>query len=193
MTVEFWITTLAIVVGPLSAVMIAHWLQIQAGKRQSKLHVFRTLMTTRRTPLSPERGQALNLVEVEFYRRRDVQDRFKDLLTTYNDQVRWKAEDENIRKLILQEVDDKSVQLLRAIGASLGYRLESLELLRGSYYPEAFSALENQQMEIRQFLASLNRGRPINVAVLDVRHPEKILDQARVTQKVIDVAVQKEP
>ncbi|MCE8511616.1 hypothetical protein KBY22_02860 [Ruegeria pomeroyi] len=193
MTAEFWITTAAIVAGPLMAVLIAHYLQKSSDTKQRRLQVFRSLMSTRRTPLSPERVQALNLVEIEFAGQTDVLKEFKELLKIYNDQVKWKSDDENVRKSAVQEVDDKTAQMLREMGRVLGYKFENLELLRGGYYPEAFSILDDQQNEIREFFVGLNNGsKLLPTAVVDVRHPEKLLEQAREAQLLLESAAKSE-
>ena len=193
MTPEFWITTAAIAFGPLFAVLITFYLQRKNDLRQRRLFVFRSLMTTRKTPLSPERVQALNLVEVEFSGEKGVMAKFTKLLETYNDQVRWKSEKVEIREAVVQEVDDRTAELLREIGCVLGYNLENLSLLRGGYYPEAFSILEQQQQEIREFFVGLKQGtKYLPTAVVDYRHPQNILDQARETQQVRDAAASSE-
>lgn len=189
MTMEFWITTAAIVIGPLAAVLITHWLQRRADERQRKLFVFRALMTTRKTPLSAERVQALNLVEIEFSRNKLVMQKFRRLLETYNDHVRWRSDDEAIRRAVIQEVDDRTAELLGEMGAVLGYKMEDLDLLRGGYSPEAFSILEQQQREIREFFVGLNNGtRRLPTELTDVRRPEELLEDARRAQLLISAA-----
>ncbi|MEX0337789.1 MAG: DUF6680 family protein [Arenibacterium sp.] len=189
MTPEFWVTVFAIILGPIVAVLLTHYLQRRTFKRDQKLYVFRVLMSTRRTPLSAERVQALNLVDVEFYGNSKVSARFQSLLETYNDQTRWKSDDPEIREMIIQEVGDKTTELLKTIGADLGYKLENLELLRGGYYPEAFSIAEQQNLEIRDFIIELRRGvRSLPVDVLDVRHPDKMLVEAREKELLVSVA-----
>ncbi|MFN3663332.1 DUF6680 family protein [Yoonia sp.] len=189
MTAEFWITTVAIVVGPIVAVLISQHLQHLASRRERQLFVFRALMTTRKMVLSPDRVQALNLVEIEFSRDAQVMEKFRSLLAIYNDATRWKSDDELTRKAVLQDVDDKTAELLGQIGKALGYRLNDLELLRGGYAPEAFGILEQQQYDIREFLTGLNKGdRVLPIAVVDVRHPEKLLEQARATQLLMEAA-----
>lgn len=189
MSSEFWITTAAIVLGPLLAVLVAQYLQKFNDLKQRRLFVFRSLMSTRRIPLSPERVKSLNLVEVEFSGKTGVLLKFDELLKIYNDQVKWTSSDEEIRRGVVSAVDDKTAELLKEIGAVLGYKLENLELLRGGYYPEAFSTIENQQLEIREFLVGLNNGsKVLPTAVLDVRHPEKLLEQAREMQILLTSA-----
>ncbi|MGH1367372.1 MAG: DUF6680 family protein [Maritimibacter sp.] len=189
MDAEFWITTAAIVIGPLAAVLITQFLSAKREEKQRQLFVFRSLMSSRRTPLSRERVQALNLVEVEFAGRKKVIERFKGLLEIYNDTARWKSEDVDVTKSVLTDVDDKTAKLLQEMGKSLGFKLDNLELLRGGYLPEAFNTLERQQDEIRRFLAGLSDGtKALPTAVTDLRHSEQLLKQARETQLLIEHA-----
>ena len=177
MTPEFWITTAAIFAGPVVAVLITHHLQSNKDRNLRRLAVFKSLMATRRTPLSPERVQALNLVEVEFHGKKRVAREFKGLLKLYNDQPRWKSEDAEIKQRLLQEVDDQTASLLKEMGQVLGYDFEGLELLRGGYYPEAFSIIESEQEAIRHFLVGLHNGtRVLPTAVLDLRKADNTVN-----------------
>ena len=189
MSAEFWITIAAIIVGPVFAVIIAQVLQRREESKQRKLFVFRALMTSRKTPLSPERVTALNLVEIEFFRHARVLSKFRELLEIYNDLPRWESPDEATKQQTIEKVDDKSAELLGEIGRCLGYKLENLELLRGGYYPRAFSYVEQQQHSIREFLVALNEGRrSLPIAVVDYRHSEQILEQARATDTLLQHA-----
>jgi hypothetical protein len=158
MTLEFCITTIAIIAGPLAAVLISRHLQDRSEKRSRQMQVYRSLMATRRSPLSPQRVEALNLIDVEFAKSHQTIFEFKKLVDLYNDTARWKSNDRDVRTQILQEVNDKTADMLNEMGKALGFNFESLELLRGGYAPEAFADIEDQQYQAREFLASLNRG-----------------------------------
>jgi hypothetical protein len=174
MTAEFWITTSAIVVGPIAAVAIAQWLQVQQGKRERKLFVLRALMGTRRAQLSQERVVALNLVEIEFSDKQRVVAALRQLLTIYNDRDRWIKEDQAVRRKLLDDLDDSSVRLIEEIAVSLGYKFDQIDILRGGYYPEAFGVQEEQQRIIREFIVGLRQGTLLlPVAVLDYHNAPK--------------------
>lgn len=193
MSSEFIITTLAIVLGPILAVWISQTLQSKYSAKQQKMFVFRALMTTRRTPLSPERVQALNLVEVEFSKDKQVKTKFKELIAIYNDTVRWQSDNEQVRQDVTRDVDEKTAELLKEMGAVLGFRGDSLELLKGGYYPSAFAEMESKQHEIRDFVVSLSRGdKAVPTAVVDMRHPKKILEQAKQSQLLLEFAEREE-
>jgi hypothetical protein len=60
------LTVLAIVIGPIAAVAITRWLNDRRDQRNRRMDIFRTLMRTRRSPMSPDHVGALNLIEIEF-------------------------------------------------------------------------------------------------------------------------------
>ncbi|ABV93439.1 hypothetical protein Dshi_1697 [Dinoroseobacter shibae DFL 12 = DSM 16493] len=129
------------------------------------------------------------MVEIEFYGEQEVSKKFSALLETYNDVGRWKSEDPDVRRRVFQDVEDQVADLLNELGRVLGYRLEQIKLLRGGYYPEAFSVRDVQEAEIREFIQQLKRGeKAVPIDVLDVRHPRKILEQARETNEVLSAA-----
>jgi hypothetical protein len=170
MTTEFWITTAAIVIGPIVAVTLAQWLQVRAARRERKLFVLRALMSTRRAQLSQERVAALNLIDIEFWDQKRVTQAFRELSAIYNDRARWQNADLDVRKALLEDLDDKSVRLVHEIARSLGHKYDQMDILRGGYYPEAFGIIEEQQAVIRDFLVGLRQGRLLlPVGVVDYR------------------------
>jgi len=64
------VTDLAIVfaalLSPLIAVQVTEWIRRSQEARKRKLHVFRTLMSTRAASLAPTHVEALNLIDIEF-------------------------------------------------------------------------------------------------------------------------------
>ncbi|MHA7874630.1 DUF6680 family protein [Roseivivax sp.] len=174
MSAEFWITTLAIVMGPICAVLIAQYFQNRKEKRERKLNVYRSLMAARKTALSPQRVEALNLVDVEFAGSSQVLAALNELMQVYNSESRWKSADQSVRLKAIQDAEDKTADLLQAMGKELGFSFEALQLLRSGYRPEAFNIIEGQQHDAREFLASLNRGtRALPIIVVPPKVPEE--------------------
>jgi hypothetical protein len=68
MSGEAWAIVAATGLGPIFAVALTLWRGGAYVKYQRRLHVFRTLMATRRIPISPDHVNALNLIEVDFYK-----------------------------------------------------------------------------------------------------------------------------
>jgi hypothetical protein len=51
------------------------------------MEVFRTLMAWRRTPLSPDRVKALNMVEIEFHGVKSVETAYGELFRHFQTQI----------------------------------------------------------------------------------------------------------
>ena len=75
MTGSEWLPLLAIVLGPFFGIWLAH----RTFRRDRRMEIFRIFMGTRRTRLYPEHAGALNLVEIEFARDRQVIDAWREL------------------------------------------------------------------------------------------------------------------
>ena len=82
---ETWAIVAATGLGPIFAVGITLWREAVTEKYRRRFSVFRTLMATRKVPISPEHVNAVNLVEVDFYKCRAVEAAwlaYKDHLNT---------------------------------------------------------------------------------------------------------------
>ena len=75
----------------------------------------------------------------------------------------------------------------------LGYKKDALEILQGGYSPIAHGEIETDQMKIRKLFAGLHDGTmALPTAIVDYRHADKILADARNTQILIESARQLE-
>ncbi len=157
MNIESWFTLLAIVVGPLSAVIVTYYLQKRDQLKANKFHIFRILMANRKTPVNIDRMKALNLIEIDFVGNKSVLDAHRRLIQIYDDPIFQNAEGAELERLIVSS-QDAYANLVHEIAKSLGYNIPQLEALRGGYYPQAFEALEQQQFIIRDFIVRLNNG-----------------------------------
>ncbi len=195
LTVEFWITTAAIVVGPLAAVLITGWLDRRRGQRERRVAIFRTLMKTRRSWGSIEHVEALNLIEVDFHNRPEVVAAYRSLFDYFVNDIAQRADED-----IAQYLDRKAkhhasllTKLLKAMADDLGYKKDALEILEGGYSPIVHGEIETDQMKIRKLLAGLHDGTMVlPTAIVDYRHAEKILADARSTNFLIESAAQAE-
>jgi hypothetical protein len=70
--------------GPVFAVLMTRHIDSVRQTRERRLNIFRVLMATRRALLSPEKVTALNMVEIEFYGMRSVQDVHREVMAHIN-------------------------------------------------------------------------------------------------------------
>ncbi|RYH10394.1 DUF6680 family protein [Tropicimonas sp. IMCC6043] len=159
MSSEFWITTVAIVLGPILAVLISRQLQVRDRERERKLYVLRSLLSTRKAQLSQDRVMALNLIEIEFAGKKKILEKFNDLMQTYSDRQKWESGNANVLNAVNEEVDRKSVLLIDEIARDLGYKFDQIKILSGGYYPKGLGVAEEQQQIIREFLVGLRQGK----------------------------------
>ena len=124
---------------------------------------------------------ALNLVEIEFHSDSKVMDAWKALFQHLgqpqprhsNEEIHdGMSEDEKGKKNALwgQRINDERQKLLsrllHAMGRSLGFKIEQLEIFDGGYTPQGWSDIELEQTAIRRLFADIYLGRrmfPIGV------------------------------
>lgn len=63
MTISNWLVITAIIVAPILAVQIQKFIESKKEKRARKIQIFKALMATRATPLSPLHVEALNMID----------------------------------------------------------------------------------------------------------------------------------
>jgi len=129
--------------GPVFAVLVTRHIDNARQVRDRRLNVFRTLMATRRTFLSPEKVIALNMVEIEFYGIRTVQDVHRDVMAHINAPRPLPQDWEERHRTLL-------TRLLSEIAKVLGYQLQQLDVLEGGYYPQGLADIEVEQQAVRR-------------------------------------------
>lgn len=150
-TASNWITALAILLAPLLALQVSVLLNQYREKRQRRLSVFKTLMSTRAAQLSSNHVQALNMIDVEFYGEKEVIRAWK----AYLDHLGEAQESPELwgsRQLGL------FIDLLDEMATSLGYDFDRTTIKNTSYFPEGHGQMEEEQLKIRRGLVELLSG-----------------------------------
>lgn len=161
MTLSDWITIVAIFAGPFFAVLATEWIRRSHESRQRKIRVFRTLMSTRASRLSPTHVEALNLIDIEFDsknpRERHVIEAWK-LYHSHLGDVGYPKETWAARCAELL------VDLLHAMSQCLNYPFDKSHIKNSSYYPDGYGELEEDQHAARKALVEVLEGRkPLSV------------------------------
>jgi hypothetical protein len=65
--VQFWIYMLMVAASPLIAVQVTELLGRRRARRERRIQILRTLLTTRAARVSSDHVQALNMIDLEFY------------------------------------------------------------------------------------------------------------------------------
>ena len=182
-----WLTLTAIILGPISGVIVTRFVDRRRERNERRMEVFRTLMKTRRNPMQQEHVGSLNLVEIEFQKDAKVIAQWKELFThfatqhTRGNDEKIDAETDSADIRIRNErfgrrlADDRSVllaRLLHEIAKALNFRAEQLDIFEGGYSPQGWADAEDEQTMVRRFFIDLAFGRrSIPVAVIDYVRP----------------------
>jgi hypothetical protein len=142
-----WITVIALVFGPLLAVLASLYIGERLRIRNERVGILRTLITTRHLPLADDRLRTLSLIDVVFNKDKD-----KDVRRLWHEwfavvSMKDYATSEDIRK----DAARKSVELINEMARvlGLGTSLTQADLER-VYTPKGLS----DQWALGQELAS---------------------------------------
>ncbi len=121
MSLEAYLTILALVTGPIIAVLISIWIQNRKEKRQNQMNVFSTLIIHKYNQIGHENIQALNLVDIVFKDNKEVRKLRKelfDLILVDNKEL------EDARK---GQIETKRKELIQEMAKVLGYKVSILD------------------------------------------------------------------
>lgn len=145
----------ATILGPIFAVQAQKYLEKGREIKQRRAWLFRTLMATRATTLSPTHVEALNAVPIDFYGTKP------ELKAITN---KWKAYLNHLCKDVSaagwgEERVKLFVDLLHEMAGFLGYEFNTVEIEKELYAPVGHSVIETDQDMIRRGLAQLLSGK----------------------------------
>jgi len=159
------LTVVAIIVGPIAAIQIQEHLEEGRERRRRKSRVFRELMVTRSTVLSPRHVEALNGIQVEFSSREPTEKQVIDAwqnyinhLNNHNDSSAWSA-----------QTPELLAELLLQMAICLGYHdFNKARIKSEAYTPRYFAEIEAEQNDLRKAAVEVFRGRQqLKVAVTE--------------------------
>ncbi|WP_156437499.1 MULTISPECIES: DUF6680 family protein [Burkholderia] len=152
MNIDTWAVVLATFFGPTTALLITFVRDSRAQKYNRRLHVFRTLMATRRIAISPDHVNALNLIEVDYYKCKKVETAWKSYLDHLNDAGR--PEDAAWR----ETKERRLAELLFQMGVVLGFKITALDMFRGGYAPKGWAHKEFRSNEVLEYFHEMAEG-----------------------------------
>jgi hypothetical protein len=170
--VKEWIMILAIILGPILAVQIQKILESIKSKKDRRLNLFHTLMSTRATRVSNEHVRALNMIDIHFYGRKVFGVRYQTVAEksvtnswkNYNNQLNTPYTDDQFIAWS-DKGDDLLNALLYKMSNSLGYDFDEVQLKRDCYRPVAHNNHEREQENLRKSLLEVVEGRkPLHIA-----------------------------
>jgi hypothetical protein len=158
-------TIIAIILGPILAVQIQKWLEEWREGKRRKEYIFKTLMATRGTALSPVHVEALNMIDLEFREKnesdRKVREAWKALLDHFRNHPPDAGDDPDYQSKLNNwgsKLLDFKVDLLYEMSLSLGYGFDKVDLKNNVYAPQAHADLEMEQQIIRRGFVEIMLG-----------------------------------
>lgn len=169
--------------GPVLAVQAQKWVERGRSLTERRRSIYRTLMATRATPVSPAHVEALNAVPVEFYGKSKKLKQINEVWKIYLQHHEPPFEPD---KAWADKKTELLIDLLFEISTYLGYRLTREQLAKDIYYPGAHTELENEQTIIRRGVAALFTGQAaLPMAVKEFPADEQVLLNQAALQKLL--------
>ncbi len=157
MTISDSLMILAVLLAPLIAVQVQKWLEHHREIREKKLNIFKTLMATRASTISPSHVQALNMIDLEFDDKKYKE--VKIAWKTYLDHLgNFPKDDEKAQPVWSNKMVDLLAKLLQEMGKSLGYDFDEVHIKKGIYSPEGHARVEDENNLLRRGLLRLIYG-----------------------------------
>lgn len=156
-TADTWAVVAATGLGPIIAVGITlaftYWRETSGDKHKRRLDVFRTLMATRRAVISPEHVNAINLIEVDFYRCKNVDTSWKEYKRRLDDNKL--PEDASWRN----ERDKRLSKLLFEMAKILNFEIPAIDIFEGGYAPGGLAFRDSRYVNMLEFIYELSKGK----------------------------------
>lgn len=155
-SLESWLTIVAIVVGPFLALLFQRWLDNLREERHRQVRVFRELMITRAQRLTSRHVEALNAVPLEFRSTR----KDKKIFSAYKSYLEHLGTDASkASPKWVQRGGELLVELLYEMSQRLGPKLDKSRIENEVYLPQLFNVVETEQATLRQRLLELLDGK----------------------------------
>ena len=169
MNISDWLVVIAILLAPIFALQIQKYIEDRKEKRARKMQIFRTLMTTRATRLDAKHIEALNMIDIEFFKNEEVTEKWKLLLDNFANYPQDPNEKNYESKLssCAEKSDGLFVDLLSEMAKSLDYKFDEVHLKRNIYIPKGQTDyMMSQEFMRRAFVEVLSGKRAIPIKVL---------------------------
>lgn len=160
------VNLIAIVVGPIAAVLITRLMDNRSETRSRRYQVFRDLMRTRAAKISPPHVDALNLVEIEFHNFPNV----KQAWQRYMENLFTSAPgDAGEQSNFFVRREQLFIKLIQEVANTLGLKsVDITDVMTNNYYPMGWQNEQQEQQQARQLLIQLLSGtKPLTVRMFD--------------------------
>ncbi|HSZ61462.1 MAG TPA: DUF6680 family protein [Terriglobales bacterium] len=170
LTPDQWLTAVsvaAIVFSPIIALEVQKQLDDRRAKLDRKMAIFRKLMTTRATQMSPAHVEALNGIEVEFYALSGPDKKVLDAWRLYINHLNTNIGEGEALNRWVEKKTALLIELLYQMAQRLKYDIDKVTIEKNVYHPKGFVEIEEEQHGLRKAaLAVFSGERPIQATVV---------------------------
>lgn len=188
------ITIVAIIFSPIIALKVQKEIEETKEKNQRKLGIFKTLMATRAARLSPAHVEALNMIDIEFYRREKIIESWRSYQHHLNSPISEPVTEESSKKW-LDTSEKFLIDLLSKMSDEVGYSFDRDTLKKAIYFPRAHGELEQDQIMLRKgLLEIISKGKPLTMNINSFPINQEIQNkQNKLQESLIDYFDGKKP
>ena len=133
-----FVTLIAVLLGPVIAVTITLVFESRRRTRESRIQVMRMLLNTRHLASDPSYTIAINLVPVEFNRKKEVMKSWREYIETVRFKQTPQNQEEHYKLMVA-----KQTTLIYEIMKSLGFKLSETDIQTNAYASEGFINRDN--------------------------------------------------
>lgn len=192
MQVSDWLVITAVLIAPLLAIQAQKWIELMREKRNRRTTIFQELMATRATRVAPSHVQALNMIDIEFSKKRifglrgpsksnqTVLDAWKIYLDTLNERF----EEDELNTWVARR-DELFTDLLYEMGRALGHNFDKVQIKRGIYSPQAHGEQELAQIKMRDYLLGLASGETV-VPISVIQDDDAVKAQKKLQRRLLE-------
>lgn len=161
MNTSDWLSIIAIILAPIFALQIQKYIEDRKEIKSRKMQIFRTLMATRANRLSPVHIEALNMIDIEFYKDEEITKKWKLLLGNFANYPQDPNKDNYLADLHSCSIrsDELFVNLLREMANRLNYKFDEVHLKRNIYVPKGQVDIVMWQETTRHALSNILEGK----------------------------------
>jgi len=188
MNISDWLTILAILLAPFFALQIQKYIEDRKEIRARKMQIFRTLMATRATRLDAKHIEALNMIDIEFFKNKKVTEKWKLLLDNFESFPKNLEEKSYQLKLnsCVEKSNDLFIDLLYEMAKSLDYTFDKVHLKRNVYSPKGqVDSMMDQEFMRHAFVEVLSGARSIPIKVVKPVKDETV-KQINKTESIVN-------
>lgn len=134
-------TIITAIFSGIAATFVTIWWQSRSQRKAERLRIFSTLMSKRYDLPSEESVDALNMIDVAFYKDSQVRNAWKE----FNDATNLPNSSEKE-----QRIRDKHLRLLEVMALAVGYRDINWENIKQYYFPKGLSDRKVEEAVLRK-------------------------------------------